>query len=400
MFLLKVIFAIFIILFPLGEVARIQFLNGVAFTVNDFLLLLLILCWIVLNYSKKLNFKNNLLTKPIFIFLIVALMSLLINFANLTFNQFLFSLLYLVRFAAYASLYFIVKKFDTKFKIKISYLMLISGFNVVLLGFIQYLIYPNLRNLYYLGWDDHLYRMFSTFLDPNFAGAFFVLYFIFTINFIRNISAKKQLIKQALLSFTALLSVIAVYLTYSRSALIMLIISVSAYLLLLKKKLILFFVLLILIFSIFISPKAFQTEGTNLLRTLSSFERIKSAQIALKIFTQNPILGVGFNAYRYAQNRLGSESGTYWQVSHSGAGTDNSFLFVLATTGVIGLAAYLYLQFRIGMMGIKKIKQNKLAIVLLSSLLGLLINSLFLNSLFYVFIIEWIWIIAGLSETN
>ena len=60
--------------------------------------------------------------------------------------------------------------------------MLISGSLIVLLGFIQLMFYPALRNLYYLGWDEHLYRMFSTFLDPNFAGAFFVLFTLFVID--------------------------------------------------------------------------------------------------------------------------------------------------------------------------------------------------------------------------
>jgi O-antigen ligase len=279
-----------------------------------------------------------------------------------------------------------------------SYVLLFSGTVVVLLGFIQYFFYPSLRNLYYLGWDEHLYRLFSSFLDPNFAGAFFALFFIYTLNFIRDFLNKNEKIKFILTSFIAFLTFIALYLTYSRSALIMLLAGIVVYLFLIKKKKFIFLILLSVILLILVLPKTFETEGTNFLRATSSDARISTAKEALTVIQTNPVYGVGFNAYRFAEQKLGLINGPDWQTTHGGAGTDNSFLFVLATTGIVGLIAFLHLLYKIFFLGRLNVGKNKFALVLIPSLAGLIIGSLFINSLFYVFILEWIWIMTAFAE--
>jgi O-antigen ligase len=277
--------------------------------------------------------------------------------------------------------------------------MLFSGTVVVLIGYIQYFLYPDLKNLFYLGWDEHLYRMFSSFLDPNFAGAFFVLVFILILGLIYQ-SLRNSLISKAVaLSLLNFFVLIAVYLTYSRSAFVMLAISLSVFLFLIKKWKLIVFTLIGLLLIVFIVPKSFQTEGTNLLRTFSSEQRIESSQIAIKIFQTSPVFGIGFNSYRYAQNKIGLNN-QIWQTTHSGAGTDNSFLFVLATTGIIGLVLYLYLILRIASFAKDNFKNNVFSLILLSSFTGLIVNSFFINSLFYVFILEWIWIEVSLIENK
>lgn len=396
--LLKKIFLVFIFLFPFAEVGRLQFSNGVSVTVNDVGLILVLLVWFIYKFNKKWNLKKNFLFKPILIFLSVATVSLLLNIPNLSIPSFFISLLYLVRFVAYSFLYFVIREFDTSYKRKISLALLASGFIVVVIGFVQYLFYPSLKNLFYLGWDEHLYRMFSTFLDPNFAGVFFVIYFLFTLGFLKESLQKKHRSKSIILSIISMLTLISVYLTYSRSAFLMLVLGVVVFLYLLGKRKVILVTVIILIALIFISPKAFKTEGTDFLRVNSSSERVESLQTAVKIFQDSPIYGVGFNAYRYAQNRHGLNN-IYWQTTHSGAGTDNSFLFILATNGVVGLAFYLYLIFKIGQLASKNLK-NINSLALLSSLIGLCIGSLFVNSLFYVFILEWIWIMSGLTESS
>jgi O-antigen ligase len=396
--LLKVIFFLFIISFPIAEVGRVQFSNGVAISLNDVLLSVLITVWLIFRLYKKKKINKDLLLKPITAFSLIALFSLILNVANLSLDRFFISFLYLLRWASYALLYFIFKDFDARFKAKTSYLLLFSGFLVVLLGYVQYFFYPSLRNLYYLGWDEHLYRLFSSFLDPNFAGAFFALFFLYTINFLRQFKEKMNF-RFLSAGIISILTLGALYLTYSRSALIMLIVGITAYLYLINKKRFIIVMAVGALLLVLLLPKAFQTEGTNFLRAASSEARIKSAQESLGIFQKNPVFGVGFNAYRYARNEQGMNN-NIWQITHAGAGTDNSFLFVMATTGVIGLVSYIYLLYRIYSLGSLNLKRNKYAVVLVSSLLGLIVNSFFLNSLFYVFILEWIWILAALTESN
>jgi O-antigen ligase len=397
--LLKIILFIFILLFPIAEVGRIQFVNGVAISLNDVLLCVLIVVWVGFHLYKKKKFDKGFLFKPVFLFSLIGFLSLLLNFLNLKLDALLISFSYLLRWASYASLYFIVKEFNPKLKLKINYILLISGFFVVLIGFAQYFFYPSLRNLYYLGWDEHLYRLFSSFLDPNFAGAFFVIYFLFTLSFIANFIKRKYWFKFSIVGTMGFLTLVALYLTYSRSALIMLAISVVVYLYLINKKKFILLILLGLLLAIFILPKSFQTEGTNFLRATSSESRVSTAKEALVIIQRNPLYGVGFNAFRYARNQQGM-TGSNWEFSHGAAGTDNSFLFVMATTGVIGFVAFLWLIYKIFLLGKINLKKNKLSIVLISLIVGLIFNSIFVNSFFYVLILEWVWIIAGLTENS
>jgi O-antigen ligase len=241
--------------------------------------------------------------------------------------------------------------------------------------------------------------MFSSFLDPNFAGAFFALFLIFSISFIPKFIKGKKWLSFSAVGVVAALTLCALYLTYSRSALIMLIVSIIAYLFLINKKKFILLILFGLLLSIFILPRSFKSEGTNFLRAASSEARVKTTGEALSVIQKNPIYGVGFNAYRYARNEQGM-NGSQWQVSHGAAGTDNSFLFVLATTGIIGFTAFLWLIYKTARLGIINIKKNKFSIVLLSIIAGLVFNSLFINSFFYVLILEWVWILAGLTENS
>jgi O-antigen ligase len=156
--------------------------------------------------------------------------------------------------------------------------------------------------------------------------------------------------------------------------------------------------MLFLVFFV-ISSRNFNVENLNLLRVVSSEARIKSAAEAFSIIEKNPIFGIGFNAYRYAQIRYGLRSGQNVFASHADAGTDNSFLFVLATTGIVGFISYMYIWFKLLKSGSLKTKQNSywLKPVIISSTIGLFIDALFINSLFYPFIMMWMFCIFGLS---
>ncbi len=394
--LLEKLFILFLFTFPTGVIARIELSNGVAVSLNDLVLSVLILVWFIYKLKNR-KFTNNYLLRPLAIFVAISFIALLLNISDLGIIKFLISFSYLARYMAYAFLYFIIGDFSSKFREKIIKYLFISGLVVVVLGYFQYFFYPSLKPLFKFGWDEHLYRMVSVFLDPNFAGAFFNIFLFFTLDFLRKSYRTFSRTKVIFYSFVSLISLFAVYLTYSRSALLMLFVSTVVYLWLINKKKMITVVLAFLTLLIFVSPRAFQTTGTDLLRVVSSTERISSLQIALKVIQENPLLGVGFDAYRYAQTKYGLE-GVYWQVTHSGAGTDASLIFVLATTGVIGFFVYLYLLIKVFKLARKNFKNT--GIVLWVILIGLLVDSIFINSLFYVFILEWIWILAGLTESN
>ncbi|KKQ37049.1 MAG: hypothetical protein A3H17_01325 [Candidatus Levybacteria bacterium RIFCSPLOWO2_12_FULL_37_14] len=379
--LLKKIFIFVLFLFPLGEIARIDFGNGVALKPLDIGVGVLVSSWLAFKLFNKQKIRQKNIYIPALLFSLSGFFSLTVGNLQLSLNEFLISFLYLLRWLAYAGVFFVISDFDNDFKKKISNTLIIVGSLVVGLGYLQYFFYSNLRNLYYLGWDEHMHRMFSVFLDPNFAGAFFVLFFLFLIGvFLKN--------KNISAGILLMLTLGAVFLTFSRSALIMLIISSSLLFVLMHKKIWIAILFGITILVITMSSRYFSIENINLFRIVSSEARLATAKEAVRIILSRPIFGVGFNSYRYAKLDYGLRNNKLYLISHADAGVDNSFLFVAATTGIVGFILYLFLWFRI----------FKIASILaIASIAGIFINSLFINSLFYPFIMLWLWIIIAIK---
>jgi hypothetical protein len=392
----KILLILLVIFFPFGEIIRFDLGNNIFLKPLDLISVFLLL-WITFLYIKNKTFRKSL-HWYYFFFPLIGLVSLLINLYWLSPHEFLASFLYLLRWIAYLSIFFAIIQLDDQFKKKITKFLIIDGLIILFIGYIQFFFYPNLRNLYYLGWDEHLYRMFSSFLDPNFAGTFFVLYLIFIAGLL--FTKTKKLGKKTLYFYGGLIPITlaAIFLTYSRSALLMLIVSgITFFLLLQKRKFILYLLVSILLFIILISPY-FYIENLDLFRVNSSISRILSAQHALQIIQSNPLIGVGFDSYRYAQIRFHLITADPRFPAHSASGDDTSLLFVFATTGIVGLLSYLYLWFRLYKTAKGTYKKNNFAMIFIASGAGMFINSLFINSLFYPEVLFWLWMIAGLMQ--
>jgi len=405
--LLKSVFIILLFFFTTGEIFRFQAGDNITISLIDILVGFTISLWLVrfLIQKKQSNIQKSNLIKPISIFIGIEVISLFIGSGKLNQNELTISFLYLLRWAFYAGIYFVVKDFDLKFKEKILKLMVIAGVIMLAGGYLQLLLYSNLRNLYYLGWDDHLYRMFSSLFDPNFAGLLFALFFLLLSGLFLSSLKNRDKRVSFLVGVLAIIALIAVFLTYSRSALLMLIFGFSVLLTMINKKKLIIVFMTILILTILISSRNFYIENMNLFRTASSVARVKSSQDALMIIKDNFLFGVGFNAYRYAQVRYGFRSQIGARTSHADAGTDNSFLFVLATTGVVGFICYLYLWLKIIATGLRQYRKGKgfekiLGIIFISSVAGIFVGSMFVNALFFPPIMLWLWILVGLMENK
>ncbi len=387
--LLKILISVFFITFSLGEVAKIQFPNSISVGFFDLAVVLLSLF-----YLKKISKGRFVLKTPILLFIAVSVFSLIINFLNYELNQILIGSLYFVRWIAYTGIYFTAINLNKKGKEYALKFMMISGVSVVILGYLQLIFYSNLKNLYYLGWDEHMHRMFSTFMDPNFAGVIFVLFFVFFFIF------KDELLNRKLLQYFILGSTFtAIILTYSRGALVMLVISALIYSIIKRNwKIIVGTITVLTIVFVILSP-GFYIENTNLLRTASASQRLETSMQALSIFKKNP-LGVGFNTYRYAREKYGFIDTSRFGPSHSGAGVDNSLVLILVTSGIPGFIVYIFLLYKTFKLGISRLSNNKMSVVLVVSLGGLLVNSLFINSLLYSFSMAWIFLLAGLTENS
>lgn len=410
--LLQLLFIIVLILFPFGEVLRFDVGNNVVLKPLDLFVGLTGLWWFLLLFfrhpelvsgsQKEMMLKqvqHDKISKLLFLFILICCISLIINSTWLKPLELVTAGLYLLRWFAYAMVFFIVIAFNEHFKNIIKKLLVIDGLLIVVAGFVQYFFYNNLRNLYYLGWDEHLYRLFSVFLDPNFAGSFFVLYFLFIGSILYKKIQHKDYHWFLFYSGILVTTVIALLLTFSRSALLMFIVSIVTALILLKKKKFIFVLFAcLLLFFLIISPW-FYLENINPLRTASSEARVETARHALQIIHNHPIIGVGFNAYRYAQIHYGFREEQSRFPSHADAGVDNSFLFVLATTGGVGFVSYLFMWHTLISSRLTATRsKNIFAVVVVASVAGLFVNALFINSLFFTPLMLWMWILLGLSN--
>ncbi|OGD62685.1 hypothetical protein A2160_03905 [Candidatus Beckwithbacteria bacterium RBG_13_42_9] len=388
--LLKVL----LILFPLGQLIRIELPWPEARLYGQDIIIMAIWLWSYMAIGfKKINWIKIHLFRPIIGFLLIGLVSLLVNFHRFSINEVLVGSLYLWRWLAYVGIYLAALTLDKKESGKIEEYLLLAGGVGVTLGLTQYVLFPNAWPLTAGQWDPHVGRIIGTFLDPGFTGLIYVLLISLLLVKVwnKNFQAKKNYLFYGLL----IVAYLALLLTYSRSCYVAFVVGLAIFSLV--KRAGKFFVITLAIFlvSLTLLPRP-QGEGTKLERESTIWSRLENYQQAWQIIKGHPVFGVGFNLYRYEQRNQGF-LGAKWEISHAGAGTDNSFLFVWATTGIFGLGIYLWLWWRIILLGWLNRFQN-FGLVLLTSSGSVVVHSFFNNSLFYAWVMIWIWILIGLTE--
>lgn len=401
--ILEKLIVVLLVLFPFGELARISVFKDITLHPIDLSVLSIVLYWLCFKLFQKQNIFEIPNFLPFTFFLFSGVVSLVVNLSWLKTDELLTAFLYLLRLAGYTSIYFVIKDTHKNFlKKTLPRFLLIDGLIILVLGFVQLIFFPSLMSMHIYQWDKHIYRLFSVFFDPNYAGSFLVLYLIFVLTTGFGYLERHPKTFKNIYFVLSVTIVIAVFLTFSRSALIMLLISSIIYFVLTKKlKLIAVLIAAIILFVVLASPK-FYIENLNLFRVNSSLERIGSAKIALQIIEKNPFFGIGFNAYRYAQVKYKFRPDNDVFSSHADAGTDNSLLFVAATSGVFGLITFLYFWFSILKSNLKKPGQKNFIYraCVIASIAGIFISAQFNNSLFYGPLLIWVCLIAGSIDSE
>ncbi len=321
---------------------------------------------------------------PFGFFVGICILSLVFSLFVFPFVQVLVGSLYLLRLILYvSSLLFIPLIFKQK---NLNLLSRLIGLAVVLASFFQFAFYPDIRHLQVSEWDPHYYRVVGSFLDPGFTALIllFVLFYIWI---------KPQFRKKSLNWLALSVTYILFALTYSRSG-YMAFLGSFGYLSIVRKSPKIFLLSAALIIAtIFLLPRSPGGEGVKLERTSSIEARITNWKNSIRIFADHPLIGVGFNTYRYAQNSYGFLDKSSWLRSHSGAGADSSLLFVAATTGIFGLAAYLNWFRSVWIYSGKNM-------LFKTSLIALGFHSLFLNSAFYPYVLFWIFLVLSFQEVS
>jgi O-antigen ligase len=390
--------AIFFLLFSLiiGQSLRFPLPGqGGGLLVSDLAVvftLLTALFFVLFRHKSPITSYWLLVTSPFFIW---SLFSLLINASNLDLASLSVAFAYWLRLATNllllpALLIIFANKKNRRFA---KHGLLITILILILLGFLQLLLIPNLSGEE--GWDPHQSRLVSTWLDPNLFGGFLII----VIPFILYVFPFP-------LSFLFFLPFITLLFTQSRSSLLALILSfaifspliIFQYLRRVKSKYFLpTLALLTLILTVFIVATIPLKHRLIGLFTIDDTVQLRlgSLQQAQLLAVDHYLFGAGYNAYQFTAHKAGLISNFN---IHSRAGADNSWLTLWVTTGLPGLILFLFPWLIIFHFFFRQwIRGRNQALVTLLAITVLFIHSQFLNSFLYSHLFITLIIITALE---
>ncbi len=208
------------------------------------------------------------------------------------------------------------------------------------------------------------YRIYSTFGNPNMAGAWFASVFIICLYLRDNSSDKRE---KVMLDFSLIMFLIAIILSGSRGAYGSLISAIIIYFLLYqgeykKKRIFLgLFILIIAILAIWSEVSVSEALVTHdISRSFTLREQIWRG--SLRMFFDKPITGWGVLGTLVYGHKLIPEYGRMIIHPH------NLWLTFLTGTGVVGLSIYLYMKFNLFKSMIKLYYRNEPLLPLLVAL--------------------------------
>lgn len=376
----SLIIFIYLALFPLGQLLRIHihlFAKDMVVQAIDIVALTSLII--------AVRIKNQpLITKYFLRFLIVALFSLLFSVNFFPVKDVFTGSFYLIRLLSYFSFFVVVWNENVSKKITKNILsgsLIIISLFVAGYGWIQYFFVPNFTPLKILGWDDHLYRLAGTFLDPGYTAIIIIFGLLISLSILLATGNKKYI-------SVVIFLLLSVAFTYSRASYLALFTGLFVLFYLAKK---LKLIIIVFILTIFILPFLPRPggEGIRLERTVSTVARFQNYKETLSIFGTSPVFGIGFNNMCYVRVKIFTGDGS----SHACSGSDSSILLVLSTTGIIGFFVFGQLVLKI----LSNITQDTYGYAFISCFLALIIDSFFVNSLFYSWVMGYMGILLAIA---
>lgn len=378
-----------------GQIARIP-ISGQesAITLTDIFVFILVAYAVpyLMIIKKTLRISPPVVT-TFFLFTIIATASTVMAANKFGASLIISSSLFLVRFIAYFLVTLIIATIAKRNEIERWLNIFITcGVVFTLLGFVQLKTFPDISVLTPFGWDPHQARIVSTLIDPNFTGALMTI--------LTSVAASIYLYKKkAIYLASAGFFASGIILTFSRSSYLALLVSLLV-LGIYKSPKFLAASSLLFLFVVVLNTQARSRIIGAITLDETAKARLESYSRAITIFKNNPILGVGFNTYRYAQDQYGFFTIDAPLGGHSGSGSDSSLLLVAATTGVIGFATFTFFIIAIIRSISFQIKSNFLHLGTTAAFLALLIHSQFVNSFFFPQIMLPIWFLLGLVQSE
>jgi O-antigen ligase len=415
--LLYILFALLLLAPITGELWRLPVL-GFEFLPSDLIIPPLFVLWVLDKIKNDRRLRIGKIGKWVIFFLFVLFITYLLNALRFDSSQMLTAFSYMGRFGMYLVLALMVYDLSIRDKTNLFQKTLFGGMItsmilICLLGFLQLVYFPNFLELgmYLQGWDPHIGRLLSTWLDPNFIGGYLAFILGITISlglYYRHHKNNKMFVVMGIIS---VLGLIALYMTFSRSGYLALV-ATLAVLAFFKSRKLLVAILLIMILAFSLSPRVQErtgeawNSGKSLLGLNSQYAldptaelRVWSWSFAREIIADHPIIGVGYGRYAYEV----SSRGHGLMSDHSIGGSDSSLLTIWAQTGIVGLLSALLIGIAALFTSLKRIigKNNYRSYFdagILSSFCGVMIHSLFVNSLLYPLMMVYLWVGLGIMD--
>jgi O-antigen ligase len=291
--------------------------------------------------------------------------------------------------------------------------MIASMVLLIILGFLQLKYFGDFFELgmQLQGWDPHIGRLLSTWFDPNFIGGYLAFMLSITIAlglYFRHHQNRRLFL---VLSAISVAGLIALYLTYSRSAILALVASLGI-LALMKSRKLLVISAVVIVMGFAVSPRvqdrfmdlwgtARVVFGIDIQQTIDPTAQLRlySWQFAQEMISEYPLLGVGYNRYAYEINYRGHGL----LDSHASTGSDSSILTLWATTGLFGMLSFLFIGVVATMTALRRIGNKAdfdsyLQTGFLAGFGGVMVHSIFVNSLLYALMMVYLWISIGMMD--
>lgn len=312
------------------------------------------------------------------------------------------ALAYLLRWLTYFALYVAIINVVRERSVEtiwaaVELMLVIFG----LFGIFQSAFLPNFAQIVYqdaraFNWDEQGHRLISTVLEPNIAGTMLMVAVLIHI--------ARVTVGAPVRWFRVLVIFTAFTLTISRSAAIGAIIGMMVILgahglsrrlarMLLAGGIVLALVSPLLIRFLIMYGKFSVGEGT------SAAARVTTWLQAIRIVSDYPLFGVGFNAYRQALEHYGETI-----MGASSYGSDGGLLFIMALTGIVGLTVYCMMIGQV-VARCRSIWRDTsvppshrgIALGTGAATVGMVFASTFVNALLTTFVMEILWVTWGLT---
>lgn len=319
---MKYLIYLFFIFLSLGQLQRISFFDqSVNVYFHDLVIFTMVIFSLIHTARKKplhktvSQFISDRILKTFALFLLVLSGSFLWRIWEYSLYDNMVGFMYIARLFLYLA-FFISLSGVAAATLKKG--ILLFSLLTIIFSVLQYFFYPNLRNLYYLGWDPHHYRLFGTFFDTAIMGIILVIIFFLSGRMIKAVVFILLLLTYSRLAYVSFIAA-AVFQFFNKKD---------------YQKIIVLLVLFIVLLPLL--PRSIGV-GVKLERIFSIESRIADQKQGVAVFLKYPILGLGYNRI-HTVKAIGSSQFP----SHAQSAFSSSYITILAASGLAGLTAMIF----------------------------------------------------------